>query len=166
MAYKYEASHVQAQQPTFINLFVSTQPTAVMEGLPSAGVAPVLNLAEDTVWKQLADLVAQKALSPGQQVKVGDSYFIILDPKDPAVIQVGKSAVDEQNKKAGTKLKFVEVAAGLKLNLSVPDICGLLIKAKDGQETDVYAAVWGKVPLVWKKLLVWVKVPFVALPCN
>ncbi|KAL3521874.1 hypothetical protein ACH5RR_014708 [Cinchona calisaya] len=138
-----------------------------MGKLPSAELDPMLNLSkEGTLWKQMADLKAQKTLSPGQQVQIGDSIFVIVDPKDPAVIEIGKFAVDEQNKKAGTNLQFVEVATGLKLNVPVINAYALFIRANDGQQTQVYGAVVVEVPLVLKQLLFWTFVPFVSLPCN
>ncbi|KAL3521875.1 hypothetical protein ACH5RR_014709 [Cinchona calisaya] len=142
-------------------------PANCMGKLPSAEVDPLLNLSEEgTLWKQMADFKAQKTLSPGQQVKIGDSIFIIVDPKDPAVIEIGKFAVDEQNKKAGTNLQFVEVATGLKLNVPVINAYALFIRANDGQKTQVYGAVVVEAPLVLKELLFWTFVPFVSLPCN
>ncbi|KAL3521878.1 hypothetical protein ACH5RR_014712 [Cinchona calisaya] len=140
-------------------------PANCMGKLPSAEVDPMLNLAkEGTLWKEMADLKGHKTLSAGQQVEVGGSIFNILNPKDPAVIEIGKFAVEEHNKKAGTNLEFVEVATGLKLHVPVINACALLIRANDGQQTQVYGAVVVEAPVVLKELLFWIFVPYISLP--
>ncbi|KAL3521869.1 hypothetical protein ACH5RR_014704 [Cinchona calisaya] len=129
-------------------------PAKSIGGLPSAEVDPILNLAKDgTLWKQMANLKAQNALCPGQQVKVVHWWFTIVDPKDPYVIEIGKFAVDEHNRRAGTNLVFVAVAGGLKLTVQIKpidpcvpgvisvDFYALVILANDGQETNEYSAL-------------------------
>ncbi|KAL3521871.1 hypothetical protein ACH5RR_014706 [Cinchona calisaya] len=150
-------------------------PAKSIGGLPSAEVEPILNLAKDgTLWKQMADLEAQQALCPGQQVKVVHWWFTIVDPKDPYVIEIGKFAVHEHNRRAGTKLVFEAVAGGLKLTAQMKpidpyvhgvisvDFYALVILARDGLEINEYSALVLDVPMPMlriRELLFWAKVP-------